>query len=133
MIRYTQQKKLFARHLRNNMTPAERKLWREILSKDKLGYRFLRQKPLDNFVADFYSHQLKLVIEVDGSSHDNAQEYDKVRTEKLESYGLKVIRFNNNEIMDNIEGVYERLGQVIRDLCTQGISPAPLPRRGVSN
>ena len=89
------------------MTPAEKKLWYQFLR----NFRFpvLRQKPLDHFIADFYCAKLKLVIEVDGDSHytDNGLLYDKERTEILEKYGLKVLRFTNNDVMKNFQGVIQ--------------------------
>ena len=70
-------------------------------------HRVYRQRPIDNFVVDFYCPKLKLVIEIDGDSHyrENAQEYDSQRTEILQGYGLKVIRFTNEEVLHNLEGV----------------------------
>ncbi len=94
-----------AKELRKNMTLAEKKLWYDYLRDFK--YRIHRQRPIDNFIVDFYCPQLKLVIEIDGDSHytENAQEYDRQRTEILQGYGLKVIRFNNHEVLDNLVGV----------------------------
>ncbi|MEA5576225.1 endonuclease domain-containing protein [Anabaena sp. UHCC 0451] len=94
-----------AKELRKNMTLAEKKLWYEYLRDFK--YRVHRQRPIDNFIVDFYCPQLKLVIEIDGDSHytENAKEYDLQRTEILQGYGLKVIRFNNLEVLDNLAGV----------------------------
>lgn len=94
-----------AKELRKNMTLAEKKLWYDYLRDFK--YRVHRQRPIDNFIVDFYCPQLKLVIEIDGDSHyiENAQEYDRQRTEILQGYGLKVIRFNNHEVLDNLAGV----------------------------
>jgi hypothetical protein len=70
-----------------------------------------RQKPIDNFIVDFYCPQLKLVIEVDGAGHftEQGKAYDRQRTKILEGYGLRVIRFTNDEVLDNIEGVWERI------------------------
>ena len=94
-----------AKELRKNMTLAEKKLWYDYLRDFK--YRVHRQRPIDNFIVDFYCPQLKLVIEIDGDSHytENAQEYDRQRTEILQGYGLKVIRFNNHDVLDNLAGV----------------------------
>lgn len=84
-----------AKELRRNMTRAEKKLWYECLRTFPL--RVLRQKPIDNFIVDFYCAKLKLVIEVDGASHftDAAKVKDEERTKILQGYGLKVIRFTN--------------------------------------
>ena len=96
-----------AKELRKNMTPAEKKLWNNYLKT--LIIRFLKQRPIDNFIVDFYCAKLKLVIEIDGESHftDEAKNYDAQRTLILKSYGLQVIRFTNEEVFRNFEGVCE--------------------------
>ena len=66
----------------------------------------MRQKPIDNFIVDFYCSELLLVIEIDGDSHVYQEEYDLLRTEKLNSSGIKVIRYANNDVIKNIDGVY---------------------------
>jgi len=75
--------KNLSRSLRQNVTKPERVLWDECLKEGQAGYRFLRQKPLDQFIADFYCSELLLVIEVDGESHDYQIEEDEIRTERL--------------------------------------------------
>ena len=94
-----------AKELRQNPTPAEKKLWRGYLRTFPL--RILRQRPIDRFIVDFYCAALKLVIEIDGDSHftDEGQVYDLERTGILAGYGLKVIRFTNDEVMKDFEGV----------------------------
>ncbi len=94
-----------AKEMRQNPTMAERKLWEGCLRK--LKCRVLRQRVIDHFIVDFYIPKLKLVIEVDGAVHDNAdqKEYDKQRTLFIQSYDLEVIRFKNEEIMNNIKSV----------------------------
>lgn len=94
-----------ARELRKNMTPAEKKLWGECLRH--LNVRVLRQRPIDNFIVDFYIPSLKLVIEVDGDSHfsEAGKTRDAERTAVLNGYGVQVIRFNNREVLDKLEGV----------------------------
>lgn len=98
-----------AKQMRREMTWTEKKLWFEFL-KD-ITPRFLRQRVIDNFIVDFYCSELSLVIELDGDSHyeDWAPEYDAERTEILEWYGLRVIRFTNNEVYHNFEGVCMRI------------------------
>ncbi len=104
-----------ARENRKHPTQVEQKMWFEILrSKQFETYKFLRQKPLDNFIADFYCAELMLIIEIDGDSHAMQEEYDILRSEKLGIYGIKVIRYTNNDIMSNIEGVYEDLKDRIK-------------------
>ncbi len=97
-----------AESLRQNMTQAEKLLWNR-LNKNQLGYRFKAQHPIDIFIVDFYCHKFGLVVEVDGEIHFSQQEYDAGRTADLEKYGLKVIRFTNNEITHDIEKVVSKI------------------------
>ncbi len=94
-----------AKELRKNMTPAEKKLWHEYLKH--CSDRFWRQRPIDHFIVDFYCPARYLVIEIDGASHDSeeAQAYDGERTQILEGYGLTVLRFTNQEVLESFEGV----------------------------
>lgn len=94
-----------ARELRKNMTPAEKKLWYDYLRS--FPYRVLRQRPIAWFIVDFYCPALKWVIEVDGDSHftPEGQRYDQERSRVLESYGLKIIRFTNDQVMNEFEAV----------------------------
>ena len=108
-----------ARDLRNNMTTAEKELWYKVLQgKNFHSLKFLRQKVIDNFIVDFYCPSLKLAIEIDGESHysDRAVPYDKNRTEMLKIYGVKIVRFTNAEVMNNLDGVYGDLERVIEGL-----------------
>lgn len=108
-IPYNSDLKEKARKLRNEMTLAEKKLWYQYLKSNK--YKFLRQKTIDNFILDFYCQKLKLAIEVDGETHftEGEKERDFNRTKKLNEFGIKVIRFWNNEIFDNFEWVIEKI------------------------
>jgi very-short-patch-repair endonuclease len=90
--------------LRKEPTPAEAKLWSRIRN-DQLGVTFRRQHAVGNYIPDFCSPKAKLIIELDGSQHLEEQEYDQERTKYLESLGYKVIRFWNNDVTNNIEGV----------------------------
>ncbi|MCF8309751.1 MAG: endonuclease domain-containing protein [Bacteroidales bacterium] len=90
-----------AKELRKNMTPAEQKLW-DRLRKKQLGVRFRAQHPIERFIVDFYCHQLKLVIEVDGDIHNFQNEYDLGRNIEIEKYGIKVLRIKNSQIETNI-------------------------------
>jgi very-short-patch-repair endonuclease len=94
------------RQLKKQMTEAEQMLWKHIRN-DSLGVRFRRQYGIGSYIADFYSPTLKLVIELDGSQHftPEALEYDKIREEFMNSLGIKTIKFNNNDVMTNIEGI----------------------------
>ena len=103
-----------AKNLRKNATPWENHLWYDFLSQYKV--RFQRQKAIDNFIADFYCHKAKLVIEIDGSGHfikENIKK-DEFRTEILEGYDLKVIRFTNLQIDTNFRGVCEYIDTVVK-------------------
>jgi len=90
-----------ARNLRNNSTKGEIKFWSELLRKKQSGYQFYRQKILFHYIVDFYCPKLKLVIEIDGTSHDDKKEYDEHRDRVFESIGLKVIHFNDLTVMSN--------------------------------
>jgi len=92
-----------ARALRHNMTPAEQKLWKVYFRH--FPFRVMRQRPIDNFIVDFYCAALRLVIEVDGESHTlpEAKALDSERTSVLEGYGLKVIRFTNEQVLKEFE------------------------------
>jgi very-short-patch-repair endonuclease len=125
---YDKKLKERARTLRNNMTFSEKKLWYGYL-KD-CGYPFLRQKPIDNYIVDFYCSKLKLVIEIDGETHitEKDKKYDSKRTKTLEGYGLKVLRFWNDDILKGIEVVSE----MIEDEIEKIKSPNPLYQGGVN-
>ncbi|MBX7140415.1 MAG: endonuclease domain-containing protein [Chitinophagales bacterium] len=103
-----------ARKLRMQTTPAEEHLW-NYLSKNQLGVRFKRQHPINKFIADFYCHPLKLVIEIDGGIHNDAEqkEYDIGRSEELEKFGITVIRFTNDEVINDSETVLKKIKSVI--------------------
>ena len=105
----------FAKKLRKNATSEENHLWYDFLSKYQI--RFQRQKAVDNFIADFYCHKAKLIIEIDGSQHytERGREKDDFRTETLEAYDLKVIRFTNYQIKTNFRGVCEYIDKVVQD------------------
>ncbi len=103
---------VFARFLRKVETPQEKKLWNFLRTKPN-KIKFRRQHPFKDYILDFYCHKAKLVIEIDGNQHKSNQQYDKDRTEIIESYGLKVIRFQNSDIDDNFEMVIKRLMKYI--------------------
>jgi len=101
-----------AKSLRQNPTPAEKKLWRDYLRTFK--FRILRQRPIDYFIVDFYCATLKLVIEIDGDSHftDQGKAYDFNRTSILEGYGLQVVRFTNEEVLNHFESVCQQIDAI---------------------
>jgi very-short-patch-repair endonuclease len=99
-----------ARENRRNPTVAERKMWYEVLgNKEFDGLKFIRQKPIDHFIIDFYCAELMLAVEIDGDSHDEQREYDELRTERLKDFGITVIRYANTDILHNLNGVYQDL------------------------
>ena len=100
--------------LRKNMTPQERHLWYDFLKNYPI--RFLRQKVIASYIADFYCAKAKLVIEIDGSQHytDDGTEYDEIRTKVLEQFDLLVIRYSNYDISDNFQGVCEDIDRIVR-------------------
>jgi very-short-patch-repair endonuclease len=112
-IEYNPRLKQIARKLRKDMTLAEILLWKEIKGKKVLGCDFHRQKPIDEYVVDFYCPRLKLVLEIDGDSHDEKEELDKIRQEKLESKGLTVLRFWDLDVRANVDGIVEQLREWI--------------------
>ena len=106
-----------AKELRKVMVPAEKKLWYEMLRKENFrNLKFLRQKPIDSYIADFYCAKLKLVIEIDGDSHAEKEEYDRTRTNLLNSYGITVLRYSNRDVLNNMEGVYQDLVSKIKSI-----------------
>jgi very-short-patch-repair endonuclease len=110
---YNRKLKKISQELRKSMTDAERLLWSKLRMKQLKGLMFSRQKPLGGYIADFYCHRAKLIIEVNGGQHfkDDNREYDRTRDEYLKSMGLTVLRFTNNDILDNIEGVVDIIEQ----------------------
>lgn len=103
-----------AKLLRNNQTPSESKLWK-YLNKNQLGFKFRRQHPISTYIADFYCHSLKLVIEIDGEYHitDEQKSIDKSRTSELEQFGIKVIRFTNDQVINDIDYILASIKQEI--------------------
>lgn len=112
---YNQKLNEYARMLRNNMTKEEKHLWYDYLSRSSI--RWMRQRIVDNYIVDFYCATAKLVIELDGSHHytDDGISYDKIRTEILKQYGLRVIRFTNFDILNNFEGVCDSINNEIKE------------------
>lgn len=100
-----------ARYLRENPTKAEERLWKELQLEPFKRYHFRRQHPIHQFIADFYSHGLKLIIEIDGKYHEKEEQLlkDEQRTRLLESLDIRVIRFSNQEVLENTAGVLQIL------------------------
>lgn len=103
--------------LRINLTPAERRLWSRIRN-DQLGVNFRRQHAIGKYIPDFVCIENKLIIELDGSQHLEQQEYDKERTKYLESLGYRVMRFWNNDVMNNLESVLTTIWDALQGQTT---------------
>ncbi len=89
------------------MNAPEANLWYNILrNRELLNYKFLRQKPILNYILDFYCSKLLLGIEIDGKSHNEQTNYDKQRSENLNKIGIKIIRYSNYDVMNNLDGIY---------------------------
>lgn len=114
---------LYAREMRNNPTEAESILWKHLRKLRSKGFVFRRQHPIDIFIADFYCHKIKLVIEVDGEIHsDNqAREYDDGRSGELERFGVRVIRFKNDDVIKNQELVFNKINNIIEELASPAL------------
>jgi very-short-patch-repair endonuclease len=105
-----------ARENRKNPTPAENRLWFDVLQNKRFAdLKFTRQKPLDQYIVDFYCAELMLAIEIDGDSHAEQVEYDLQRTAVLNQLGIEVIRYNNNDVLNNLEGVYQDLSGKVEE------------------
>ncbi len=107
-----------ARRLRQNMTPAEQKLWAALQNRQMDGLKFRAQHPVGHFIVDFYCPVCRLMIEVDGLVHQTQTDYDIARTQQLEAYGYKVLRFTNHEIMHHLPDVLHTIRQTISRLKT---------------
>ena len=103
-----------ARELRRASTPAERKLWSALRGKQLLGLKFRRQYPLPPYIVDFYCHEKRLIVELDGGQHNEVAQtaYDRERTAWLQAQGLRVIRFWNHEVETDLVGVLEAIARV---------------------
>ncbi|ESK57331.1 endonuclease domain-containing protein [Acinetobacter tjernbergiae] len=112
---YNKNLKLPARDLRNNMTDAEQLLWQRIRRKQILGLQIYRQKPILNFIVDFYCPKANLVIECDGGQHytEEGLEADRARDQALGQLGLNVLRFDNRQVLTEIDAVVERIYCVV--------------------
>jgi|SRR5699024_5624388 len=112
------QTKAKRQYLRNNMTKAEIKLWSALKGCQLYGKKFRRQHGIGTYVVDFYSPELNLAVEVDGESHyfNSGKEHDKKRTQFLNSFGIKVVRFTNEQICNNLDGVLKVLKTEIVEL-----------------
>jgi len=105
-----------ARQLRNNSTKAEIELWMFLKGRQMMGYDFHRQKPIDNFIVDFFCKELMLAIELDGYTHtfEKVADRDEKKEQRLGELGVRIVRFKNDDVMNNIEGVMEWIENWVR-------------------
>ena len=116
-INYHPKLKELARKLRNKSTKSEIKLWQYLKSKKMMGYDFHRQKPIDNFIVDFFCNKLKLAIELDGYTHtfEEIAEKDASKQERLKELGITVLRFCDEDVMKNMDGVLQVIRRFIEN------------------
>ena len=112
--------KSFARELRRNQTDAEKIMWRKLRAKRLQSLKFRRQQPIGKFIVDFVCFEKKLIIELDGSQHSENKELDESRDDWLLTQGYTVVRFWNNDVLKNIDGVMHSIQSIIQ-------SPSPAP------
>jgi very-short-patch-repair endonuclease len=115
IIAYNPKLKNLARQLRKNSTLAEILLWKNIKGKS-YGYEFHRQVPIDEFIIDFYCHELRLAIEIDGNTHDYNYNLDENRQKKLESFGITFVRFSDNDVKRNLNDILRALEITILEI-----------------
>ncbi len=133
MLQYNPNLKPVARRLRKKMTESEQALWLQLRRKQMLGVQFYRQRPIGNYVVDFYAPEAKLVIEVDGSQHLDANyaQNDARRDIFLASQGLKVLRFTNLQVLKERNAVLEVIHRTLEERLKQKPSPSPPLQRGI--
>jgi len=124
IIPYNPELKSLARDLRRNMTLSEVLLWNELKKKQMLGFDFDRQRPIGNFIVDFYCKELQLAVEIDGDTHIYKYDYDEERQKVLEKLGIYFLRFEDIEVKKNMNNVL----RVIENWITKN-KPTPNPSR----
>ena len=128
IIPYSPHLKEYARQLRNHPTQSERFLWKMLKGKELKGYDFHRQKPLDNYIADFFCHELMLAIELDGYTHlfEEVQQKDHRKQERLSELGVTVLRFTDDEVFNDTDNVFRVIENYISTF--ESTHPRPLSR-----
>jgi very-short-patch-repair endonuclease len=114
----------FAKHLRSASTDAECLLWRQLRNRHLSDFKFRRQRIIGPYIVDFVCLEKGLVVEIDGGQHAEQMKQDEIRTWFLQSQGFEVVRFWNNEVLENLEGVMETILSALR----QAPHPNPLPK-----
>jgi crossover junction endodeoxyribonuclease RuvC len=112
-----------ARKLRHEGTEAEKRIW-HLLRSRQIGTKFRRQQPIEGYIVDFVSFEHRLIIEIDGGQHAGPSDYEERRTRCLEANGFRILRFWNTEVMENEEGIYERIMSELRAATTPSPSHA---------
>ena len=107
---YNSNLKKYAHELRTqSVSIAEKYIWKSLLSRNRMGVKFKRQRPIGNFIVDFFAQEIGLIIEIDGNSHWAKPEYDAYRQEKLESFGYEILRFEEGVVINNLEDVANKI------------------------
>ena len=114
-----------ARALRQNMTEAERRVWQVLRSHQMKGYKFRRQVPIGRYIADFVCHEARLIVEIDGGQPDRSSPREAERSEFLQNEGYRALRFWNNEVLANLDGVHETIADEL-----SRITPSPMMGEG---
>ena len=120
------EQKILRKELRSHATPAEAVLWKMLKGRNADGMKFRRQQGIGPYVLDFYCPELRLCVELDGSSHDYKYEYDEQRTEFLQKQGIRVLRFRNDQVWQGTDSVVDeivRVGRLIKDDADFSLSP----------
>ena len=120
------EQKILRKELRSHATPAEAVLWKMLKGRNADGMKFRRQQGIGPYVLDFYCPELRLCVELDGSSHDYKYEYDEQRTKFLQKQGIRVLRFRNDQVWQGIYSVVDeivRVGRLIKDDADFSLSP----------
>lgn len=118
--RYLKDLRTLARNNRQKLTKSEAKLWYEYLSKRPYGYKFLKQKPIGRFIADFYCSKILLVIEIDGDSHNDRKNYDEGRDLEMSRRGIKTIRYTDKQVLNDLKTVIKKINIVLKASLPQG-------------
>ncbi len=134
IIPYNPELKDLARKLRRNMTLSEVLLWNELRNKQMLGFDFDRQRPINNFIVDFFCKELLLVIEIDGDTHIYRYEYDDERQRCLENLGIHFLRFDDKEVKKSMDNVLRVIQEwIIKNQPTPGPSQEGSRKSGTDN
>jgi very-short-patch-repair endonuclease len=129
-LKYLDELKMMARKHRMNPTKAEEIFWYEVLKYDKSKYRFLRQKPINRFILDFYCPRLMLAIEIDGDSHKSKKYMDYERDVLLRNYSIQTIRYTNDQVLNNLDSIKNDLNKIIKE--REGLVFGPLLSKGAA-